>query len=132
MPASGVHAVGVPLPAMFTQVALFALCGLHIQVVLDGELLGFTPVSAKVLPASLKVLVPAPKPAAEPDLVHRLAKQESLDEAVAELVIEELGDEAPAAVAGLEAEAEAKEIVSTKVEESKNVENHPIVKPKDE
>lgn len=101
------------------------------QVVLDGELLGSTPVRAKVLPASLKVLVPAPVPASEPDLVHRLAEQESVDEAVAELVIEELGPEAPAAVAGLEAESAAEESVHSKLEESAAVENHPVVKPKD-
>jgi leucyl aminopeptidase (aminopeptidase T) len=100
------------------------------KVVLDGELLGSTPVRAKVLPASLKVLVPAPVPASE--LVHRLAEQESLDEAVAELVIEELGPEAPAAVAGLEAESAAEEAVHSRLEESETVENHPIVKPKED
>jgi diacylglycerol kinase family enzyme len=102
------------------------------KVVLDGELLGSTPVHAKVLPASLKVLVPTPVPNSESELVHRLAEQESLDEAVAELVIEELGPEAPAAVAGLEAEAAAEESVHSRLEESEGVENHPIVKPKDE
>lgn len=33
-----------------------------VQVVLDGEILGTTPVQAKVLPGSLKVLVPPPAP----------------------------------------------------------------------
>jgi hypothetical protein len=33
-----------------------------VQVVLDGEILGTTPVKAKVLPGSLKVLVPPPAP----------------------------------------------------------------------
>lgn len=101
------------------------------KVVLDGELLGTTPIHCKVLPGSLKVLVPSPVPLTEPDLVDKLAEQEGLDRTVAELVIEELGPEAPAAVAGLEAEKAAEAAVSSKLEDSLNVENHPIVKPKD-
>lgn len=34
------------------------------QVVVDGEILGTTPVTARVQPASLKVLVPRPNPEA--------------------------------------------------------------------
>jgi hypothetical protein len=74
---------------------------LWLQVVLDGELLGTTPVSVHVIPSSLRVLVPPPvAPATEADaeLVHKIAEQEGVDEAVAELVVEKLGSETAAKV----------------------------------
>lgn len=95
-------------------------------MVLDGELLGMTPVYAKVLPASLKVLVP--QAVSESDLVKTLAKAEGLEESVAELVVKELGADAPAAIAGLAAEKAAEEVVSSRLEDSLDVEDHPIVK----
>jgi hypothetical protein len=83
------------------NVILLMSC-LLLQVVLDGELLGTTPVTARVIPSSLRVLVPPPvAPAAaeaDAELVHKIAEQEGVDEAVAELVVEKLGPETAAKV----------------------------------
>eukprot|EP00879_Flechtneria_rotunda_P000746 GHRR01000866.1.p1 GENE.GHRR01000866.1~~GHRR01000866.1.p1 ORF type:complete len:439 (+),score=116.46 GHRR01000866.1:106-1422(+) len=56
------------------------------KVVLDGELLGNTPVHARIIPASLKVFCPLPSPEAAAE--H--AEKASIDDAVAELVVEDV------------------------------------------
>uniref|UniRef100_A0A383VXV0 DAGKc domain-containing protein n=1 Tax=Tetradesmus obliquus TaxID=3088 RepID=A0A383VXV0_TETOB len=89
------------------------------KVVLDGELLGTTPVRARVLPSSLRVLVPPPAaPTAEEsaEVVHKIAEQEGVDEAVAAIVVDKLGVPAAAKV----------------VEDSQQVADKPVVAPSTE
>jgi hypothetical protein len=86
-----------------------------LQVVLDGELLGTTPVTARVIPSSLRVLVPPPvAPAAKADaeLVQKIAEQEKVDEAVAELVVEKPGAETAAKVIDDPAQVEDMPVVA--------------------
>jgi hypothetical protein len=95
-----------------------------LQVVLDGELLGTTPVTAKVQPNSLRVLVPAPvtPPPAEAgaEVVQKIAAQEGVDEAVAAVVVEKLGVEAAAKVVDdPQKDVEDKPVVAPSTEKSK-------------
>ncbi|KAF6255042.1 ATP-NAD kinase-like domain-containing protein [Scenedesmus sp. NREL 46B-D3] len=91
------------------------------KVVLDGELLGTTPVTARVLANSLRVLVPPPAaPHAEVDeeLVHKIAEQEGVEDDVAELVVEKLGAETAAKVVDDPAEqAEDMPVVAASTEQ---------------
>eukprot|EP00775_Hariotina_reticulata_P013012 gene13012-13141_t len=84
------------------------------KVVLDGELLGTTPVQARVLPGSLKVLVPSPAL----EVAEQVAKEAGIPKAAAlKLVLEEFADNT----------ANSGEAVVAK--QSANVENMPIVSP---
>lgn len=87
---------------------------LFLQVVLDGELLGTTPVQARVLPGSLKVLVPSPAL----EVAEQVAKEAGIPKAAAlQLVLEEFADDT----------ASSGEAVVAK--QSANVENMPVVSP---
>lgn len=93
-----------------------------LQVVLDGELLGTTPVTARVLPRSLRVLVPPPAaPTAEEnaEVVRKIAEQEGVDEAVAAIVVDKLGVPAAAKVVEDSQQVADKPVVASSTEQSR-------------
>jgi hypothetical protein len=103
---------------------LLLRCLLLRQVVLDGELLGTTPVAARVLPNSLRVLVPppvAPPPAAaDAEVVHKIAEQDGVHEEVAAVVVEKLGVAAAAKlVDDPQQHVEDKPVVAPSTEQSR-------------
>lgn len=92
------------------------------KVVLDGELLGTTPVTARVLPSSLRVLVPPPAaPTAEEsaEVVRKIAEQEGVDEAVAAIVVDKLGVPAAAKVVEDSQQVADKPVVASSTEQSR-------------